>query len=97
MQGGMNDALNTALGLRISIRGGRVEQSNFHDYPMMAISSSPRSVEMHIVKNAHAPTGVGEPPVPPFAPALTNAIFDASGVRIRRLPLLDQLKAEMSS
>lgn len=91
MEGGVNDALSTALGLAITIEGGRVVESNFDTYPLMPIARAPREVEIHIVDSGYPPSGVGEPPVPPLAPALTNAIFNATGKRIRRLPIADQL------
>jgi isoquinoline 1-oxidoreductase beta subunit len=79
----------------ITFENGRVQQSNFHDYETARIDSSPLVVYTHIVEHpfeVHA-TGVGEPGVPPFAPALYNAIFNATGKRIRALPLGDQLNA----
>ena len=68
------------------LRDGRVEQSNFDDYPLLRISEMPR-VEVHIVPSREEPGGVGEPGVPPIAPAVANAIFAAAGKRIRRLPI----------
>ncbi len=65
---------------------GIVEQSNFHDYQLARMGQVP-DINVHIVKSEHRPAGVGEPGVPPFAPALCNAIYDASGKRYRRLPL----------
>ncbi len=93
MEGGVHDGLSTALGQEIGIAGGRVTQSNFHDYPMARMNSAPREVHIQVVQSKHEPSGVGEPPVPPFAPALTNAIHAACGLRIRRLPIADQLRS----
>ena len=71
----------------ISYAQGAVEQSNFHDYPVTRIDDAPLNVHLHRIENDHIPSGVGEPMVPPFAPALANAIFDATGKRIRNLPI----------
>jgi isoquinoline 1-oxidoreductase beta subunit len=79
-------ALTAALYGEISIKHGRVEQSNFHDYPMLHMAEMPR-VETVIVASGGFWGGVGETPVPPLAPALCNALFCATGKRIRSLPL----------
>lgn len=73
----------------ISTTAGAVDQSNFHDYPISRISDSPLDVRVHLVEEFtdRPPNGVGEPGVPPFAPALANAIFNATGKRIRNLPI----------
>jgi isoquinoline 1-oxidoreductase beta subunit len=63
-----------------------VQQSNFHDYRMLRIDEMP-AVEVHVVPSDEKPTGVGEPGVPPVAPALANALFHLTGKRIRRLPI----------
>ena len=93
LQGGTIDGLSTALGLEITVKDGRVEQSNFDDYPLARIAMVPSLFETHILNYDDVPTGVGEIGIPPAAPALTNAIFAASGQRIRNLPILDQLSA----
>ncbi|SIR21545.1 isoquinoline 1-oxidoreductase, beta subunit [Aromatoleum tolulyticum] len=92
MEGGIGFGLAAALSGAITLRDGVVEQSNFHDYPILRIDQMPR-VEVHIVRSAAKPTGVGEPGVPPLAPALVNALFAATGKRIRTLPIGEQLKA----
>jgi len=77
----------------ISFKNGRVEQGNFNDAPIVRIDESPKETRVHIVENTidvH-PSGVGEPGVPPFAPALCNAIYAATGKRIRKLPIGNQL------
>ena len=63
-----------------------MQESNFHDYPVMRMDAMPR-VEVHIIASDDPPGGVGEPGVPPIAPAVANAIFAASGARLRSLPL----------
>jgi isoquinoline 1-oxidoreductase beta subunit len=93
LQGGTIDGLSTALGLEITVKDGRVEQGNFDDYPLARIATVPSLFETHILNYDDVPTGVGEIGIPPAAPALTNAIFAASGQRIRNLPILDQLSA----
>jgi len=86
MEGGIIFGLTAALKTEVTFKAGRVEQSNFHDYQMLRIFESPE-IEVHIVPSSENPTGVGEPGVPPVAPALANAIFAATGKRIRRLPI----------
>ena len=63
-----------------------MQQSNFHDYPLLRLSEMPK-VEVHIVESSEKPGGVGEVGVPPIAPAVANAVFAATGKRLRRLPL----------
>ncbi len=75
---------------QITAKQGAVEQSNFHDYPVARMSDAPREIHVHLVENDAPPAGAGEPGVPPFAPALCNAIFAAAGKRIRDLPLAGQ-------
>jgi len=86
MEGGIIFGLTAALKSEITLKDGRVEQSNFYDYPMLRIFEAPE-IEVHIVPSAASPTGVGEPGVPPVASALANAIFAACGKRVRRLPI----------
>ena len=78
--------LSAALYGKISFKDGRVEQGNFHQYPVLRMSEMPK-VEVHIVQSSEAPGGMGEPGTPPIAPALTNAIFAATGKRVRTLPV----------
>ena len=85
MEGGLGFGLGAALWSEISLVEGRVQQSNFHDYRPLRIEQMP-AVEVHIVPSAAAPTGVGEPGVPPIAPAVANALFHLTGRRVRRLP-----------
>lgn len=95
MQGACVFGMTTALHSGVSFADGEVQESNFHDYEMVRSDNFPEVVHTHIVPHpfsVHA-TGVGEPGVPPFLPALTNAIFNASGKRIRNLPIGDQLGA----
>jgi isoquinoline 1-oxidoreductase beta subunit len=86
MEGGAIYALTAALYGEITIEGGRVQQNNFHAYPMLRINESP-AIEVHIVDSGEAPGGLGEPGVPSVAPAVCNAIFAATGKRVRSLPI----------
>ncbi|HEU4988926.1 MAG TPA: xanthine dehydrogenase family protein molybdopterin-binding subunit, partial [Gemmatimonadaceae bacterium] len=83
-------ALSAARYGEITVKNGAVQQSNFTDYQVVRMNEMPR-VEVHLVDNHEPPTGVGEPGVPPFAPALLNAIFDATGARLRRLPVKPEM------
>ncbi len=90
MESGIVFGLTAALMGKISIKNGQIQESNFHDYPLLRMSEMPK-IDVHIVPSQAPPTGVGETAVPPIAPALVNAIFQATGKRIRRLPIrLDQ-------
>lgn len=92
MEGGIGYGLSAALREGLMLDGGKVMQSNFDTYRSLRINEMPE-IEVHIVKSGNAPTGVGEPGLPPLAPALANALADATGKRIRKLPIADQLKA----
>jgi isoquinoline 1-oxidoreductase beta subunit len=78
--------LTAALYGEISFEKGRVKQRNFHDYPLLRINEMP-VVEAHIVPSTGKMRGVGEPGVPSIAPAVANAVFAATGKRLRRLPI----------
>jgi isoquinoline 1-oxidoreductase beta subunit len=86
MESGIVFGLSAALYGAITFKNGRVEQGNFNDYPVLRIEEMPK-VEVHIVQSKEKSGGIGEPGVPPIAPALANAIFVATGKRIRRLPI----------
>ena len=87
VQGSITDGLNAAWRQELDIQKGRVVQSNFHEYPMLRIPDAPRAIEIHFVKTDYPPTGLGEPALPPLAPAVCNAIFAACGKRVRQLPI----------
>ncbi len=85
MEGGIAFALSMALYGDINLKDGYIEQTNFHQYKMLRMQEMPK-VEVHIVNSSEKPTGVGEPGVPPLAPALANALFTATGKRLRNMP-----------
>ena len=89
MQGSVVDGLSTMTGLSVTFENGRVEQSNFDRYPMLRMPSTPE-VAVHFVDSDYPPTGLGEPALPPLAPAVCNAIFAACGHRIRTLPISEE-------
>jgi isoquinoline 1-oxidoreductase beta subunit len=88
-QGAVLDGLSTMLALEITMEQGRVAQRNFGDYRPLRMPNAPQ-VDVHFIESDFSPTGVGEPALPPLAPAVCNAIFTATGERIRTLPLSKQ-------
>ncbi|WP_455207379.1 molybdopterin cofactor-binding domain-containing protein [Kaarinaea lacus] len=87
MEGGMGFGLAAALSSAITLNDGQVEQSNFHDYKVLRMKQMPKQVVVHIVKSDQPPTGVGEPATPVIAPAVANALFNATGKRFYQLPI----------
>jgi isoquinoline 1-oxidoreductase beta subunit len=86
-QGASTDALSTAMGLQIHIENGRIQEQNYNDYPILRIPFAPMAIDVHFIQSDNPPTGLGEPAFPALAPALCNAIFTATGERVRTLPL----------
>ena len=86
VQGGVLDGLGQALGLGVEIEGGQVTATNFHQYPLLRMYQA-APVEVRFVRTDNPPTGLGEPSLPPALPALANAIFAATGKRVRKLPI----------
>jgi isoquinoline 1-oxidoreductase beta subunit len=87
IQGGIVFGLTAAMYGEITFAGGAVQQSNFNDYPLLPMSAMPR-IQVRIIPSDEPPTGVGEPSTPLIAPAVANALFAASGQRLRRMPLV---------
>jgi len=87
VQGSILDGLSAAWFQKITIERGAAAQTNFDDYPMLRMNDSPRRMEVHFVKSTLPPTGLGEPALPAAAPAVCNAIFAATGNRVRTLPI----------
>nr|WP_295872013.1 molybdopterin cofactor-binding domain-containing protein [uncultured Chitinophaga sp.] len=86
-EGGAQFSASLALKSMITVKNGQVEQNNFDGYQIIRMPESPGQIHVHIVESAEKPTGIGEPPVPPFTPALCNAIYKATGKRIYTLPI----------
>lgn len=87
VEGAATDALSSMLELEITMQNGRIQQQNFHQYNILRMRNAPMNVEAHFIQSEYDPTGLGEPVLPPLMPAVTNAIFAATGERIRVLPL----------
>ena len=85
-QGGVIDGISTMMGQEITMTNGRIEQSNFDQYPLLRTNSRPE-IDVHFIDSGYAPTGIGEPAFPPLAAAVCNAIYTASGERIRSIPI----------
>jgi len=92
IEGGVNFGISAALWGEITLKNGRVEQSNFHNYRVLRMNETP-AIEVHLVRNLEAPGGLGEPGTSITGPALANAVFAATGKRIRKLPLEAQLRS----
>jgi len=86
MEGSVIYGLSAAIKSKITIRGGRVEQSNFHDYPILRMDEMPE-IDVVLVDSTESPEGIGEPGVPPLAPALANALMAQTGMPVRELPI----------
>jgi len=91
MMGGTIDGISTALNLAITVKDGQVQQHNFPDYPLLRMAQAPQNVEVHIVESGEEPSGAGEIGIPSVAPALANAIYAATTVRVRKLPMMPEL------
>jgi isoquinoline 1-oxidoreductase beta subunit len=86
VQGGVVDGISEMM-QEITIKGGAVVENNFHQVPLLRINQAPPVIEAHWVKSNNSPTGLGEPSLPPIVPAVANAIFAATGKRLRRVPI----------
>jgi isoquinoline 1-oxidoreductase beta subunit len=86
VQGGIIDGLSELMGQEITVEKGRVVQTNYHQHTMVRMAQAPPEIEVHFLKSSFTPTGLGEPALPPVLPALSNAVFAATGKRVRMLP-----------
>jgi isoquinoline 1-oxidoreductase beta subunit len=86
MEGSIVFGLSAVIKGAITIEGGHTLQSNFHDFPLLSMDEMPR-IDTYIIPSEESPGGVGEPGVPPIAPAVANALYAATGVRVRKLPI----------
>jgi isoquinoline 1-oxidoreductase subunit beta len=93
IEGGTIMGLSSAIGEAITLEKGAVQQSNFSDYPLLKLADAPLVHDIHFINSGAYMGGIGEPGVPPAAPALANALFAATGKRVRSLPILTQAKA----
>ena len=87
MQGSIIFGLGATLHSEMTVRDGRVNESNYDDYPVVRFDDAP-NIHVSIIPSKEEPGGVGEPGLPPIAPAIANAVFSATGKRVRKLPIL---------
>jgi isoquinoline 1-oxidoreductase beta subunit len=90
IQGSILDGISAAWFQKLTIAKGAAAEKNFDEYPMLRMDGTPREMEVHFIKSSAPPAGIGEPALPVAAPALCNAIFAATGKRIRTLPIVGQ-------
>ncbi|MBA59810.1 MAG: isoquinoline 1-oxidoreductase [Gammaproteobacteria bacterium] len=88
IQGAIIDGYSAMMGQKITMENGVIQQTNLHQYPVLRIDAAPE-VDVHFIESDHVPTGLGEPGLPPLAPAVANAIYSATGKRVRKMPLSD--------
>jgi|TARA_B100002003_G_scaffold234425_1_gene248313 isoquinoline 1-oxidoreductase beta subunit len=88
VQGAIIDGFSTMVGQKITMEAGRIKQTNLDEYPVLRIDAAPE-IDVHFIQSDYAPTGLGEPALPPLAPAVANAIFAATGERVRSMPLTE--------
>ncbi len=89
IEGAVVEGISHMMGQKITMQNGRIDQSNFHDYPVARMAAAPSEIDIHFIESDFSPTGLGEPGLPPVIPAVTNAIYMANGDRIRKLPLVE--------
>jgi isoquinoline 1-oxidoreductase beta subunit len=93
VEGAILQGLSIAMAEEITLEKGAVVQSSFPDYPVLKLAEAPRTIAVHFVESGGPLGGIGEPGLPPLAPALVNALAVASGKRVRSLPIRDQARA----